>query len=229
MGGTYSRSKYDKTAYHEKFFFDLIPGDAASGKTVAVTGATANGLGIWLAKHAVLLGAKRVVLLNRVSPRNAPALAEVIAFSKECGSTSTEILGVECDLLSFASVRNAAKQLNLICKHDGLDVLCLNAGTMAAPDENTDDGYNREVQVNFLAQHLLLKEVFPSLKKAAARTGDARVVQQSSGARMIPGKKGLVKAFFQKREQDSQNVSLPSGLRGDQKKGAGMLMLGPAW
>jgi hypothetical protein len=64
MGGTYSRSKYDKTSYWRGYFADDIPKDAAAGKTVAVTGATANGLGIWLAKHAALLGAKRVVLLK---------------------------------------------------------------------------------------------------------------------------------------------------------------------
>ena len=79
MGGSYSRAKYDKTSYWRDYFADDMPKDAATGKTVAVTGATANGLGIWLAKHAALLGAKRVVLLNRASPRSAAAEEEVLS------------------------------------------------------------------------------------------------------------------------------------------------------
>jgi NAD(P)-dependent dehydrogenase (short-subunit alcohol dehydrogenase family) len=204
MGGTYSRSKYDKTSYWRGYFADDIPKDAAAGKTVAVTGATANGLGIWLAKHAALLGAKRVVLLNRASPRSAAAEEEVRAFAKEHGCAS-EIHTIECDLLSFASVRRCAADLERLCaKHaDGcLDVLCLNAGTMAAPDEVTEDGYNREAQVNVLAQMALLKDVFPLLERAAERNGDARVVQHTSGARVIPSKGKLVREFFAKTSAD---------------------------
>lgn len=229
MGGTYSRSKYDKTSYWRGYFADDIPKDAASGKTVAVTGATANGLGIWLAKHAALLGAKRVVLLNRASPRSAAAEEEVRAFAKEHGCAS-EIHTIECDLLSFASVRRCAADLERLCaKHaDGcLDVLCLNAGTMAAPDEVTEDGYNREAQVNVLAQMALLKDVFPLLERAAERNGDARVVQHSSGARHIPSKGKLVRAFFAKTNANS--APLPKPLNGDIPGESGMFSAGPAW
>ena len=228
MGGTYSRSKYDKTSYWRGYFADDIPKDAASGKTVAVTGATANGLGIWLAKHAALLGAKRVVLLNRASPRSAAAEEEVRAFAKEHGCAS-EIHNLECDLLSFASVRRCAAELERLCaKHaDGcLDVLCLNAGTMAAPDEVTADGYNREAQVNVLAQMALLKDVFPLLERAAKRNGEARVVQHSSGARMIPNKGKLVREFFAKRRAEAP---LPKPLDGDIPGESGMFSAGPAW
>ena len=118
MGGSYSRAKYDKTSYWRAYFADDMPKDAATGKTVAVTGATANGLGIWLAKHAALLGAKRVVLLNRASPRSAAAEEEVRAFARDHGS-ATEIATVECDLLSFASVSRGAAELTKLCaKHE---------------------------------------------------------------------------------------------------------------
>ena len=95
-GGLVLRAKYDKTSYWRDYFANDIPKDAAAGKTVAVTGATANGCGIWLAKHAALLGAKNVVL-NRASPRSAAAEEEVRAFAKEHGCAS-EIHTVECDL-----------------------------------------------------------------------------------------------------------------------------------
>ena len=228
MGGSYSRAKYDKTSYWRDYFADDMPKDAATGKTVAVTGATANGLGIWLAKHAALLGAKRVVLLNRASPRSAAAEEEVRAFAKEHGSAS-EIHTVECDLLSFASVKRCAAELKKLCaKHDDgcLDVLCLNAGTMAAPDEVTEDGYNREAQVNVLAQALLLKETFPLLERAAERNGEARVAQHSSGARMIPAKGELVRAFF---ANTSASEPLPKPFAGDSPGMSGMFSVGPAW
>ena len=228
MGGSYSRAKYDKTSYWRDYFAKDIPPDAAAGKTVAVTGATANGLGIWLAKHAALLGAKRVVLLNRASPRSAAAEEEVRAFAKEHASAS-EIHTVECDLLSFASVKRCAAELKKVCaKHDDgcLDVLCLNAGTMAAPDEVTEDGYNREAQVNVLAQALLLKETFPLLERAAEKRGEARIVQHSSGARMIPDKGTLVRAFFSKT---SDTEPLPKPFAGDTPGLSAALSAGPAW
>jgi NAD(P)-dependent dehydrogenase (short-subunit alcohol dehydrogenase family) len=227
MGASYSRAKYDKTSFWKDYLANHIPHDAAAGKTVAVTGATANGLGIWLAKHAALLGAKRVVLLNRASPRSAAAEEEVRAFARDHGS-ATEIATVECDLLSFASVSRGAAELTKLCaKHDDgcLDVLCLNAGTMAAPDEVTEDGYNREAQVNVLAQALLLKETFPLLARAAATRGEARVVQHSSGARMIPKRGELVEAFFSKT---SSAKPLPAPFAGD-AFGSGMFAGGPAW
>ena len=228
MGGSYSRAKYDKTSYWRDYFANDIPKDAAAGKTVAVTGATANGCGIWLAKHAALLGAKNVVLLNRASPRSAAAEEEVRAFAKEHGRAS-EIHTVECDLLSFASVRRCSAELERLCAKnaDGcLDVLCLNAATMAAPDEVTEDGYNREAQVNVLAQMLLLKETFPLLERAAERNGEARVVQHSSSARMIPSKGKLVRDYFAKT---SAEHPLPKPFAGDIPGGTGMFNAGPAW
>ena len=165
------------------------------------------------------------MLLNRAS-RGARRRGEV-RFARDHGS-ATEIATVECDLLSFASVSRGAAELTKLCaKHDDgcLDVLCLNAGTMAAPDEVTEDGYNREAQVNVLAQALLLKETFPLLARAAATRGEARVVQHSSGARMIPKRGELVEAFFSKT---SSAKPLPAPFAGD-AFGSGMFAGGPAW
>jgi NAD(P)-dependent dehydrogenase (short-subunit alcohol dehydrogenase family) len=97
---------------------------------------------------------------------------------------------------------------------------------MAAPDEVTEDGYNREAQVNVLAQMALLKDVFPLLKRAAERNGDARVVQHTSGARVIPSKGKLVREFFAKT---SAEAPLPKPLNGDIPGESGMFSAGPAW
>jgi len=105
-------------------------------------------------------------------------------------------------------------------------MLCLNAGTMAAPDEVTEDGYNRGAQVNVLAQMALLKDVFPLLERAAERNGEARIVQHSSGARKIPSKGKLVRDFFAKT---SAEHPLPKPLNGDAPGESGMFSAGPAW
>jgi NAD(P)-dependent dehydrogenase (short-subunit alcohol dehydrogenase family) len=64
---------------------------------------------------------------------------------------------LEMDLGSFASVRNAAKKLDVT-----IDVLINNAGIMAIPYGKTADGFEKQFGVNhlghFLFTNLLLKE-----------------------------------------------------------------------
>ena len=86
---------------------------------------------------------------------------------------------VTCDLMSFASTREAAAALRaeLGGEYGGLDVLCNNAGVMGLKDAAT------VVQTNHLSHFLLTCEVWPLLCAAAAARGEARVVSHSSGAR----------------------------------------------
>ena len=105
MGLSYSRDNFDRTRYAEAYFEGRIPADSARGKTVAVTGATKNGLGLLFAKHAARLGASKIILLNRESERTAPAEAEV----KEVCPPGVEVTTLICDLSSFASVRQTRR------------------------------------------------------------------------------------------------------------------------
>eukprot|EP00217_Crustomastix_stigmatica_P014955 CAMPEP_0183815482 /NCGR_PEP_ID=MMETSP0803_2-20130417/56997_1 /TAXON_ID=195967 /ORGANISM="Crustomastix stigmata, Strain CCMP3273" /LENGTH=367 /DNA_ID=CAMNT_0026060347 /DNA_START=1 /DNA_END=1104 /DNA_ORIENTATION=+ len=218
FSSTYAREKYDKKDRYADKYISSLPADCAKGKSVAVTGATAGGLGLHLAMTAAQLGASRVVLINRPSGRTAPAEASV---REACSGGGCEVRTVECDLTSLASVAAACEALSAACGGE-LDVLCLNAGTMASPDEVTADGYNTEAQVNVIAQAALLRGAMPLLEAAAAKRGEARVVQVSSGARNM-SKAPLYAEFFSKTTAGG----LPHGMAGDTK--AGMFGGAPAW
>jgi len=141
------------------------------GKVVAVTGCT-TGTGFVLAKLCAGKGAD-VLLLNRPSERAQAALKLVQGSSS--GGTVTHI---DCDLASFASVREAAEKINAATQ--SLDVLCNNAAVMAFPDEGTDDGFDVQMQTNHLSHFLLTRELMPLLEASP----NARIVNHSSVSRI---------------------------------------------
>ncbi|WNM28774.1 SDR family NAD(P)-dependent oxidoreductase [Demequina capsici] len=156
------------------------------GRTVAVTGST-SGTGQVMASTCGALGA-RVLMLNRPSARADAALDAL----RRAGAEAELI---PCDLQSFASVAEAGAAL-IAAAPDGLDVLCNNAGVMGLPDTATGDGFDIQMQTNHLSHFLLTSLVWPALVTAAAARGDARVVNQSSGARRGPA---LKDEFLQRR------------------------------
>ncbi|CAE7299155.1 RDH12 [Symbiodinium sp. CCMP2456] len=144
------------------------------GKVVAITGCT-SGTGLVLARTLAQAGAE-VIMLNRSSKRADDALKDVQALT-------SQVTFIECDLMSFASVRKAATELNQRLASKGLDVLCNNAGVSTQPDQATVDGYDPQMQTNHLSHFLLTQKVWPLLLKAADLRGESRVVNHSSGYR----------------------------------------------
>ncbi len=142
-----------------------------TGRVAAITGTT-SGTGYVCARELARLGAK-VILLNRKSGRADAALERL---QEEVPDGVFD--AVVCDLQDFASVRAAAK--DVLDRHDRLDILCLNAGVMALPDQATKDGYDVQMQTNCLSHYLLTKELFSLLKKS----DDARIVSHTSMARL---------------------------------------------
>ncbi len=173
---SYTR-KTIESIYFPKFK-ETLP--SMKGKTVVITGTT-SGTGYVAAETVASLGAK-VLLLHRASERSVRA-------SKNLRDTYqyVERQGIDCDLQSFASVRTACKEVIRLCP-EGINVLCNNAGVMALKDEPTIDGYDIQMQTNHLSHFLLTTELLPLLEKAAEATGEARVVNHSSIARMSPSK-----------------------------------------
>ena len=57
---------------------------------------------------------------------------------------------------------------------------------MALAAKATKDGYESQMQTNHLSHFLLTSLLLPSLEKAASASGEARIVNHSSGARNIP-------------------------------------------
>ncbi|NNC81399.1 MAG: SDR family NAD(P)-dependent oxidoreductase [Acidimicrobiales bacterium] len=151
-----------------------------AGKTVVITGTT-SGTGKVAAHTVAELGAK-VLVLNRASDRSSAAFNELSSAFPDA-----DLHAVECDLQSFASVKAAAARVGELCT-EGVNVLANNAGVMALGDEATGDGFDVQMQTNHLSHFLLTRELMPLLEKAAGASGEARVVNHSSVARMSPSK-----------------------------------------
>jgi NAD(P)-dependent dehydrogenase (short-subunit alcohol dehydrogenase family) len=151
------------------------------GKTVAITGTT-SGTGNIAARTCLELGAK-VLLLNRNSSRSSASAQELLA-----QFPAATLHAVDCDLQSFDSVRKAIQEVHTLCP-EGIHVLANNAGVMALEDVATVDGFDVQMQTNHLSHFLLTKGLMPLLEKAAVTSGEARVVNHSSVARMQPSKK----------------------------------------
>ncbi len=184
MSIAYKKPKL-KNVYYDDFVNQLA---SLKGKTIAITGTT-SGTGYVAAKTVASQGAK-VILLNRSSERAENALKRL---KESCDQA--EIIPVECDLQSFASVRRAVRKIATQCT-DGLDVLCNNAGVMALEDKATVDGFDVQMQTNHLSHFLLTKKLMPYLKKSASKRGEARIVNHSSIARFAV--KYLEKKYLEK-------------------------------
>jgi NAD(P)-dependent dehydrogenase (short-subunit alcohol dehydrogenase family) len=172
LGGRYTPpSKEDA---HWPAFRATLP--RLDGRTVAITGTT-SGTGFVAAQALAEQGAT-VLLLNRPSSR-ADASLSALRMAVPGG----KLQAVACDLMDLASVRAAAAEVAKACP-DGLDVLANNAGVMGLKDDRTVDDFDVQSQTNVLSGFLLTQLLMPALSKAAAKRGEARVVQQTSVARV---------------------------------------------
>jgi NAD(P)-dependent dehydrogenase (short-subunit alcohol dehydrogenase family) len=140
-----------------------------TGRTAVVTGAN-GGLGLQTAKVLAGNGA-HVVMAVRDQAKAAAAVEEVRAESPDA---SLELVAL--DLASQPSVRSAAEAV--LGTHDRVDVLVNNAGLMAVPERQTEDGYEMQLGVNHLGHWTLTALLMPALLAAPA----ARVVTVTSTA-----------------------------------------------
>ena len=183
------------------------------GKRIAITGTT-SGTGFAAADTIAGLGGE-LVLFNRKSTRADSALARL----KEKHPKAV-ITPIDCDLMSFSSVRQAAETYLSKFGGEGLDVLANNAGIMAFDNLVTEDGFDVQIQTNHLSHYLLTHLLFPELEIAANRTGEARIVNHSSLARwLFPI--SIDRVYFQKNTDNSKlggNWSYPRYKRYQQSK-----------
>jgi NAD(P)-dependent dehydrogenase (short-subunit alcohol dehydrogenase family) len=147
------------------------------GKTVVVTGAN-SGLGYEGSLAFAEKGAA-VVMACRSVDRGERA-ADEIRRESDLDRDDLDLDVRECDLASLDSVREFAD--GLADDYDGVDVLCNNAGVMAIPRSETEDGFETQFGVNHLGHFALTGRLLPLLEAAEGIDGEARVVTQSSGA-----------------------------------------------
>lgn len=128
------------------------------GKVVIVTGGS-SGIGFEAAKNLANRGARVII-----ASRNETKLIEARNKIQEDTGNKNVTYGL-LDLGSLKSVRNFVQETVVAEKR--LDVLINNAGSLALPDQMTEDGLNLTMQVNFFGAFLLTYLLLPLLKKSA--------------------------------------------------------------
>lgn len=123
---------------------------------------------------ALVRGGANVVLLGRDKGRVEAAAAELRTLNPEA-----RVESVECDLASFASVRQAAEAIT--AGHPHIHVLVNNAGVWLPERQETVDGFETTLQVNYLS-HFLLTHLLLDVLTANA---PARIVNVASTHRGV--------------------------------------------
>jgi NAD(P)-dependent dehydrogenase (short-subunit alcohol dehydrogenase family) len=138
-----------------------------TGRTVVITGGN-SGIGFEAAKGAVGKGAR--VLL---ACRNAESAKEACDKLAGDGASGTAEF-VPLDLASLNSIRGCAEALSEGC--EAIDVLINNAGVMAIPRRETEDGFEMQFGTNHLGHFALTALVYPKIRDTAG----ARIVNVAS-------------------------------------------------
>nr|XP_006823711.1 PREDICTED: retinol dehydrogenase 12-like [Saccoglossus kowalevskii] len=166
-----------------------------SAKTVIVTGATA-GIGYVTAKHISMMGAK-VILACRSEDKATQAIDNMRAEysqwvqKRQKAKSKTknkkrdtveepqpDELNLEFMKLDLTSLKSTTDFVhNYKSRGYSLNVLVCNAGIALPPKELTEDGFEKQFQVNYLSHFLLTLQLLPLLKSSSP---GSRIINVSS-------------------------------------------------
>ena len=155
------------------------------GKTVLITGAD-GGIGREITKALAKKGA--AIVMACIDLNDARPVYESIKL--ESGNANVEMMQI--NLASLASIREFANELSR--KYNQLHVLINNAGIFRAEREETQDGFEATMGVNYLGPFLLTNLLLPMLKQAP----EARIVNVASNA-YVQGKIDLDDPHFKSK------------------------------
>ncbi len=150
---------------------EVLSGVNLRGKRVLVTGVSA-GIGVETARSLVAHGAVVVGAARDLTKAEA-ATAEV---RKEAAANGGSFELVALDLASLKSVRACAD--GLLAKGEPFDVVIANAGVMATPFGQTEDGFETQFGTNHLGHFVLVNRI-----ASLIRDGGRLVNLASSGHR----------------------------------------------
>lgn len=159
---------------HDTTSDEVLQGIDLAGKLALVTGGTA-GLGVETARSLAAHGAA-VVITARDMARGKQVVDDIRAST---GNDDIEVM--ELELASLASIRRFAE--NFLAQHDSLNLLINNAGVMACPYTETEDGFEMQFGTNHLGHFLMTNLLAPALLKGAP----ARIVALSSRGHHMSG------------------------------------------
>ena len=143
-----------------------------SDKTILITGAN-SGIGFAATRAFAGRGAT-VIMACRSIERGEQAANEI---SDSIGNTGSTLTIRQCDLASLESVESFATGIKQ--NYESIDILCNNAGVMAIPRQETEDGFEQQFGVNHLGHFALTGQV---LNLLIENEGESRIVTHSSGA-----------------------------------------------
>ncbi|KAG9219908.1 hypothetical protein CCMSSC00406_0009511 [Pleurotus cornucopiae] len=135
----------------------------ATDKVVLVVGAN-TGIGWEAAKHFATMNPARLLLGCRSKERGTVAIERI---KTATGFDRAELWLI--DLSDFDSVKAFADRLDE--EVDRLDILVNNAAVNLPSYEETKDGWERHLQVNYIAPTLLLARLLPKLVKTSELFG----------------------------------------------------------
>lgn len=138
------------------------------GKVCIVTGSN-SGIGKETALALAGMGAT-VVMVVRNPEKGKKALEEMVS---KTGNKSVSLM--ICDLSSLVSIRRFVEEFKR--RFDRLDVLINNAGAEFAKRQETAEGFEQTLAVDYLAPFLLTHELLDLLKASAP----SRIINVTSG------------------------------------------------
>lgn len=136
---------------------EILAGVDLSGKRILVTGVSA-GLGVETARALVAHGADVVGAARDLA--KAEAATAVVREAAKVGGGSLEL--VQLDLASLASVRACADAL--LADGRPFDIIIANAGVMACPKGQTQDGFETQFGTNHLGHFVLVNRIASLLR-----------------------------------------------------------------
>ena len=148
-----------------------------SGQTAVVTGGN-SGIGLIECRELARHGAK-VILACRNEQKGDAAVAQIRSDLVQDWA-GADFESFRLDLAALDSIREFAETVSAGLT-DGLDLLVNNAGVMATPRLETEDGFELQIGTNHLGHFALTGRLFDSLK---AKPGSRVVTVSSIAARM---------------------------------------------
>jgi NAD(P)-dependent dehydrogenase (short-subunit alcohol dehydrogenase family) len=145
----------------------LPSGIDLQGKSAVITGASA-GLGLETARQLLTLNLSTLVLAVR-NESKGKACMEALLADLDISSKSPTIKILKLDVNDNTSIISFSKTLPQILPV--VDILILNAGISRLKHNPSPTGHEESVQVNYLANTLLLATLLPYLTTNASQTG----------------------------------------------------------
>ena len=166
-----------KTLRPKNFYMNFLSGDnwtaedmpEIDGKKVIVTGAN-SGLGFEASKKFAEKDAD-VIMACRSMDKARGAKEDI---EEKVEDASLEVMKI--DLASLESIKDFAEAY--IANNEELHILCNNAGVMAIPRKDTEDGFEMQLGVNHLGHFALTARLFDLIDET---DGETRIINQSSG------------------------------------------------